>query len=90
MRESPFYRRTYGELGINSDTLSDSRAWAELPLLDRPTIKAHRAEFPTTQATDRAARPALTGGSTGEPLRTMHDARVPTLALSWRCTPGGA
>lgn len=84
MRDSPFYHRTYGELGIDPDVLADPKAWAELPVLDRSTIKAHRTELPTPEATGRAARPALTGGSTGEPLRTMHDARVPTLALSWR------
>lgn len=84
MRESPFYRRTYGELGIDPDSLADPQAWAALPVLDRQTIKAHRGEFSTPQASERTARPALTGGSTGEPLRTLHDARVPTLALSWR------
>lgn len=84
MHESPFYRRTFGALGIDPGALDDPHAWAELPVLDRATIKAHRAEFPTPEATERTARPALTGGSTGEPLRTMHDARIPTLALSWR------
>ena len=84
MRDSPFYRRTYGALGIDPGTLTDPQAWAALPLLDRATIKAHSAEFPTPSATGRAVRTALTGGSTGEPLRTMHDARVPSLALSWR------
>jgi phenylacetate-CoA ligase len=29
-------------------------------------------------------RDAQTGGSTGQPLRTAQDARVPTLALAWR------
>lgn len=84
MRESPFYRRTYGELGVDPDKLTDPQAWAELPLLDRSTVKAHSAEFATPAATGRAVRPAMTGGSTGEPLRTMHDARVPALALAWR------
>ena len=84
MRDSPFYRRTYGALGIDPGTLTDPQAWAALPLLDRSTIKGHSAEFPTPSATGRAVRAALTGGSTGEPLRTMHDARVPSLALSWR------
>lgn len=84
MRESPFYRRTYGELGVRPEALADPQAWAELPVLDRSTVKTHSAEFPTPAATGDAVRTALTGGSTGEPLRTMHDARVPSLALSWR------
>ncbi|GAA1487157.1 phenylacetate--CoA ligase family protein [Brachybacterium fresconis] len=84
MRDSTFYRRTYGELGIDPVALADSGAWAEIPILDRMTIKEHSDEFPTAEATERTARTAVTGGSTGEPLRTMHDARVPALALAWR------
>ncbi|MGP9538168.1 phenylacetate--CoA ligase family protein [Brachybacterium sp. AOP43-C2-M15] len=84
MQKSPYYRRTYGDLGIDPSTLADPAAWADLPVLDRATIKAHSDEIPTPDAVGRAVRPALTGGSTGEPLRTLHDARVPSLALSWR------
>lgn len=84
MRSSPYYRGVYGELGIAPSTLADPSAWADLPVLDRATVKAHSKEFPTPEAVGRNIRPALTGGSTGEPLRTMHDARIPTLALGWR------
>ncbi|WP_136040986.1 MULTISPECIES: phenylacetate--CoA ligase family protein [unclassified Microbacterium] len=84
MKSSPFYGRHYGELGIRPNSLIDPEAWAALPILDRATVKQHAAEFRTAEATDANARPALTGGSTGEPLATFHDARVPSLALSWR------
>lgn len=84
MRDSPYYRRTYAECGVDPDALTDRDAWSRLPILDRATIKAHRAEFPTPDATGSNVRTALTGGSTGEPLRTLHDARIPSLALSWR------
>lgn len=84
MRNSPYYRSTYGALGIDPADLDDPEAWAKLPILDRATVKRRSSEFPTPDAAGRNVRPALTGGSTGEPLRTMHDARVPTLALSWR------
>lgn len=84
MTRSPFYRRTYGALDIDPSTLHDPARWAELPILDRATIKGASSDFPTPEAVGRNIRPALTGGSTGEPLRTMHDARVPALALSWR------
>lgn len=84
MRISPFYRRTYGALGIDPTVMADPAAWADLPILDRATVKAHGTEIRTPEATPRAIRPATTGGSTGEPLRTLHDARVPTLPLAWR------
>ena len=84
MQDSPYYRRTYGALGIDARDLTDPGTWASLPILDRATVKTHTSEFPTPDAVGWNVREARTGGSTGEPLRTMHDARVPSLALSWR------
>ncbi|MGP9745374.1 phenylacetate--CoA ligase family protein [Brachybacterium sp. AOP29-B2-41] len=84
MHSSPYYRRVYGERSIDPARLRSPEAWAELPVLDRATVKEHSDEFSTPEATRKTIRPALTGGSTGEPLRTMQDARVPSLALSWR------
>lgn len=84
MDSSPYYTRVYGALGIDPDRLSDAAEWAKLPILDRATIKEHSTEFATAEAVGSNVRPALTGGSTGEPLKTMHDARIPALALAWR------
>lgn len=84
MRSSRFYERHFRAHGVRTESLIEPEAWAELPILDRATVKHHAAEIRTPEATDATARPALTGGSTGEPLSTFHDARVPSLALSWR------
>ena len=84
MRESPYYRRAYAAHGIDGAQLVEADEWARLPVLDRTTVKERYDEFPTPAATPRNVREALTGGSTGEPLRTMHDSRVPAIALSWR------
>lgn len=84
MRESPLYRRVYRERGLSPENLTDSKQWARLPVIDRAMVKTYAAELATREAKKRNIRPALTGGSTGEPLRTMHDARIPSLALSWR------
>lgn len=84
MKTSPFYCETYGALGVDPATLTEPEAWRRLPILDRAIVKARGADFATPEATGANARAALTGGSTGEPLRTLHDARVPALALSWR------
>ena len=46
-------------------------------------MKEHDADL-RPAGSERFAREALTGGSTGVPLRTAHDSRVPTLALAWR------
>ncbi|MFT3886693.1 MAG: hypothetical protein QM713_00810 [Arachnia sp.] len=84
MQASPYYRDTYGALGIDPQRLAHREEWVKLPTLDRSTVKANSARFRTPEATPANVRDALTGGSTGEPLRTAHDARVPVLALSWR------
>lgn len=84
MAASPYYRDMYGSIGINPDALRDRSEWVKLPILDRATIKANSARFPTPEATPKNSRDALTGGSTGEPLKTSHDARIPALSLSWR------
>lgn len=84
MKASPFYSDTYGASGVRPELLADPEQWARLPILDRTTVKENSARFATPEATRRNVRDALTGGSTGEPLRTMQDARMPALALSWR------
>ncbi|WP_347756877.1 hypothetical protein [Agrococcus sp. ProA11] len=84
MRESPLYRDLYGDMGIRAQDIRDPSEWQRLPLLDRAMVKARSGDLTTREASRSTTRTALTGGSTGEPLRTMHDARVPTLALAWR------
>jgi len=81
---SPFYAHAYRTAGVSIDDLRRPGAWERLPVIDRSALKAAGEEVATPDATPKTARPAKTGGSTGEPLQTMHDARVPTLALAWR------
>ena len=79
-----FYRGFYAEHGIAVADVRGWEDWAALPVLDRTVVKEHAAGFPTPEARPRNVRAAKTGGSTGEPLRTLQDARVPSLALAWR------
>lgn len=79
-----YYRRIFAEQGIDVTRLDDPAEWERIPITDRASVKADAAAFRAGPESERHARPALTGGSTGEPLRTQHDARVPSLALAWR------
>lgn len=79
-----FYPRHLGAAGLTEAADLTWETWSTLPVLDRATVKANAAQIRSAVADHRTARPAKTGGSTGEPLRTLHDARVPTLALAWR------
>lgn len=79
-----YYRTLFDEHGIDVAHLDDPAVWARIPVTDRARVKAEADSFRTGPENERYARPALTGGSTGEPLRTQHDSRVPSLALAWR------
>ena len=81
---SPFYRDLYTGAGLSRADLRDPEAFSTLPIIDRALVKEYASMIRSPEATDASARVALTGGSTGEPLMTYHDARVPLLALSWR------
>lgn len=81
---SPFYRRLFAERGVDPAQADRADVWASIPVVERAAVKEHAADIVTPEAGGRNSRAVLTGGSTGEPLRLQHDARVPTLALSWR------
>jgi phenylacetate-CoA ligase len=78
-----YYRRLFDEHGVDVARLEDPGEWERIPITDRARLKENAADL-RAAGTERFARDALTGGSTGEPLRTAQDARVPTLALAWR------
>lgn len=79
-----FYRRHYSEAGFTQADLRDPTAFSRLPTIDRSHVKDDPSAFHSTDASPRNSRGALTGGSTGQPLATLNDARVHVLALSWR------
>lgn len=79
-----FYARTYEEHGIDLARLEDPEQWQRIPIIDRAVVKEHASQLRSSEANDKTARSAKTGGSTGEPLRTLHDNRTPNLALAWR------
>ncbi len=79
-----FYPEWFAQNGVQLDALGATEAWQSLPILDRRIFKEHAQEFYSDEATPSTQRKALTGGSTGEPLRVAHDTRFPASALSWR------
>lgn len=80
---TPYYGRRFDEHGIDLTRLEDPAEWRRVPITERADVKSNEADL-RPAGSERHAREALTGGSTGEPLRTAHDARVPNLALAWR------
>lgn len=78
-----YYRRLFADHGIDAARLDDPAEWERIPITERAQLKEHDAELRPANS-ERFAREALTGGSTGVPLRTAQDSRVPSLALAWR------
>lgn len=81
---APFYRERYRGAGLTAGDLDDPAVFASLPILEKDDVRARSADLHTPEATPRTSRFASTGGSTGEPLKLLHDTRVPARTLSWR------
>ncbi|MGY1805396.1 phenylacetate--CoA ligase family protein [Blastococcus sp. SYSU D00922] len=79
-----FYRKFYADHGVEVPAIRSWDDWDAIPTIDRTVVKENSAAFESTEAGPRTVRAAKTGGSTGQPLQTKHDSRVPTLALAWR------
>lgn len=84
MASTRFYREYYHDAGLRPADLLDPAVVEALPLIDRSIVKDNADGFWSAEANPRTVRDARTGGTTGEPLRTGVDQRVPTLALAWR------
>ncbi|WP_342372831.1 hypothetical protein PCC79_01810 [Propioniciclava soli] len=84
IQNTAFYRQVYSEQGITTSDLDAPETWTQLPIVDRSMIKDRPQDFQSNEFSPKTARPALTGGSTGQPVKVAHDSRVPTLALAWR------
>ena len=82
----PYYRDLFGRLGFDPRAVQGAADLQALPLLDKPTIRAHTEALKHPQA--RGLTRFNTGGSSGEPLifytglgRVSHD-----VAAKWRAT----
>lgn len=79
-----YYARTFAEHGIDMDNLEDPSEWQRIPVVNRALAKEHNREFVSTESNKKTAVEAVTGGSTGEPLKLQRDGRIPALAYAWR------
>ncbi|WP_111721546.1 phenylacetate--CoA ligase family protein [Homoserinimonas sp. OAct 916] len=84
MENTHFYREKYTAAGFTLKDLQDPAAFAELPIVEKNDIRENPELFHTAEATPHNSKPASTGGSTGEPLKLLHDLRFPARVLEWR------
>lgn len=81
----PYYRRSWGELGLTPHSLDRPADLARWPIIDRDTIRAERAEM-RSRAGKMPLLAKATGGSSGVPLRfdLNFDSNDRRLAASYR------
>lgn len=79
-----FYRDYYSAAGFSRDDLRAPEAFLELPVVEKAHLREASARFEARGVAPKHRRFASTGGSTGEPVRLLHDRRVPVRTLSWR------
>jgi phenylacetate-CoA ligase len=84
MEHTAFYRERYASAGIAPSDLADPKVWKSLPVVERADLRAHRERICSDQATPSNVERAVTGGTTGEPLRVLRDARANHRVLGWR------
>lgn len=81
---SEFYRERYAKAGIGTRDLEDPEAFFSLPVLERADVREHYERIRSREATPGNVERAVTGGTTGEPLRVLRDTRANHRTLGWR------
>ena len=82
IEHSPFYRERFR--GLDPRELLRPEAFQSLPVLERSDLRLHREAIRTDEAITPNVQHAVTGGTTGEPLRVMRDERANHRTLAWR------
>ncbi|MBX3394883.1 MAG: phenylacetate--CoA ligase family protein [Phycisphaerae bacterium] len=67
-QKSPYYRRVFKAIGFDIRELKSPEDIADLPLIDKSTIRAHGREMMTTLPGSAGVDFVSTGGSSGQPL----------------------
>ena len=81
---SSFYHKKYSEAGLDPQDIRIDDDWNRIPILTRDNIKQHIDSILTVQKKSINLMKFTTGGTTGVPVTTYSDRRVPYEALGWR------
>lgn len=91
----PFYQSRFQGLGLQEQDFADPGVWNSIPILTRKDVADHFDEIRAPGWPERDCYMSTTGGTTGNPLKVLHDATFGQAALNWRMTrwwgvsPGG-
>jgi phenylacetate-CoA ligase len=82
-RHVPYYRALFARGPFAPTDIQGADDLVRLPLLDRELVRAHPERFVADTAAGRAGLDFYTSGSTGTPLRVLHDARSLLANIAW-------
>lgn len=82
-QKNAFYRHLYSTAGFELRDMEQPDWFEHLPILTKNDIREHFAEL-ITPGCQRYMRISSTGGSTGLPVKTGYDGRIPEEVYSWR------
>ena len=83
MQNTRFYSEMYKSSGFELGDMQQSGWFEKLPIVTKDAIREHFEEFINPKLR-KYLRISTTGGSTGVPLKTGYDSRIPEEVYSWR------
>jgi phenylacetate-CoA ligase len=87
-RHVPYYRTVFKDHGLDSGADGLLERFGRLPLLDKGTLREHFEELKSDDLSARKWEYDSTSGSTGEPVRLIHDSDYADHGRAWRIIAG--
>lgn len=81
---SPYYRKLYGDAGLEPGDVKSEADWNHVPMLTREALRENFELIRVTNWNKLKCRMYTTGGSTGEPSKVLKDDRFSSQSLNWR------
>ncbi|MFH1039274.1 MAG: hypothetical protein V1789_11470 [PVC group bacterium] len=80
----PFYRKKYGSLGLHPNDIKSPDDFCKIPPVTRRELKENFSEMIAGGTRPNEMCVSTTGGSTGVPVKVLHDKRASVETYSWR------
>lgn len=82
--EIPFYKAHFDVHGFHPSYLINEKDWEKVPVLTKEQIRNRFHDIQNKRVAKKFLRVSTTGGTTGIPLKVVHDMRFNYETLSWR------
>ena len=83
-RNIPYYRDRFTEAGLREKDFEDPAVWTQIPILTKRELVDCFEDIKAPGKTTNDYYVSATGGTTGQPVKVLHDASFPHAALRWR------